>query len=157
MVKVWSVSLSLSLPFAERLFSEWNQLSSWRDTTPSGTDNMRDNDHTSARTSVVLQSLNLSIFSFNSKEKFTFHARKGETYLLLTSNSSSLLAHKGPNHVHDTRGQFSRHKHTVSGIVRGLLSHKTGIQCSFFGAFNWRNKLYWASEWLRMSEESGVI
>lgn len=58
-VKVWSLSFSFFLSFL------WVKPAVvWRDTTPSGTDNMRDNDHTSTRTSAILQSLHLSIFLF---------------------------------------------------------------------------------------------
>lgn len=86
----------------------------WRDTTPSGTDNMRDNDHTSTRTSAILHSLHLSIFPFNKRKPHPSLQRK---CLFLTFNASNLLSYKWASHIDDTLGQFARHKHTVLRIV----------------------------------------
>lgn len=126
----------------------------WRDTTPSGTDNMRDNDHTSARTSAILQSLHPSIFQF-------FHLTKKKKHissllrkrLLLTFNPSNLLSSQmGQSQWWYSWTIFQTQTHSVRDCM-GLLLHKTTIQCSFVGLFYWRNKVYWASEWLKMSEE----
>lgn len=101
--------------------------------------------------------VHLSSFNLSSYPSFLiFHWKKKKAFILLRKMPSLTFKHaqKWANHIHDS--QFYRHKHTRSrtGV---LLLHKTEILCFFVCLFNSRIQLYWASEWLKMIQESGVI
>lgn len=146
-VKVWSLSLS-----AACLFSEWNQLSSKETPLPL--------ELTTCVTMTTPPLAHLSISpSFLLSIHPFFHLIKKAHFIPPKEMSyfhfqpiQSLRPQMSQTHPWYLWTIFQTQTHSVEDC-KGLLLHKTGIQCSFVGLFYWRNKLYWASEWLKMSEE----
>lgn len=149
-VKVWSLSLSLLHVFSlsetscrlKRHHSLWNWQHAWQ------WPHLRSHIcHPS-----ISPSFHLSIFPF-------FHWAKQAHFIPPKEMSSShfqptqsFSSQMGQSHLRYSWTIFQTQTHSVEDC-EGLLLHKTGIRCSFVGLFYWRNKLYWASEWLKMSEE----